>query len=335
MVRNKRITRRTIQIVLGLLWLIDGFLQFQPQMFTRNFTSNVITPAAQGQPIVVAGPMHFFIHIFLFHPAILNSLAAIIQLSLGALILWKKTTRIGLFGSMAWGLFVWWIGEGFGGLFSLHTLILMGAPGAALIYVLLAVAVIPKGSNKNQKKEDQSPAYWLMFVWALLWIIGAIYQLLPGQNSVSDVSSMIAGNGAGQPGWLASLDYHLGSFINGLGTPTTSMSGMHMSANQMAQMQTQPGTGYWFILLIAAIQLFIGLAVFAKRRLRIIGIAIGITVSIVFWVVGQSFGGIFTGLATDPNSALLYVTLGVAILGIGDLKKNLSTFYKRLELAVT
>jgi len=43
----------------------------------------------------------------------------------------------------------------------------MGAPGAALLYVVLAAAVLPKETRKADNKESQSPAYWLAFVWAL------------------------------------------------------------------------------------------------------------------------------------------------------------------------
>jgi hypothetical protein len=231
---------------------------------------------------------------------------------------------------VAWGLFVWSVGEGYGGIFSGHTILLMGAPGAALLYVILAIAVLPK---KNKKVH--SPPYWLALVWAVLWIGGAIYQLLPGQNSVNDISSMIAGNAAGQPGWLASIDYHLGSFINGLGVPTASMSGLHMTANQMAQMQTQSGRGYWFILLVALIELAIGVAIFLPRYYRNTTIVFGIIFSLLFWVVGQSFGGIFTGLATDPNSAILFILLATAILGCSGLSSDITSLFKRLERKIT
>jgi len=49
------------------------------------------------------------------------------------------------------------------------------------------------------------------FRLGFLWIGGAIYQLLPGQNTVSSISTMIASNGFGQPGWLASLDFTSGA----------------------------------------------------------------------------------------------------------------------------
>ena len=327
---NKKITIRTIQIALGSLWLVDGLLQFQPQMFTNHFVSGVINPAALGQPLFVVGPMHLLSHIFLFHPAIFNTMAALTQVAIGVLILWKRTTKLGLIGSIGWGLFVWSVGEGYGGIFSGHTILLMGAPGAALLYVILAVTMLPK-----KVKRIHCPPYWLALVWASLWIGGAIYQLLPGQNSVSDISSMIASNAAHQPGWLASLDFHLGQIINGFGRPLASQAGLHMSAHQMAIMQTEGTSGYWFILLAALIQLGIGLAVFLPRFYRLFGICLGIIISLIFWVIGQSFGGIFTGLATDPNTAILFILLAIAILGCSTLGSDLSRFFKRFEYIIT
>ena len=46
---SERIARRS-QIGLGLLWLIDGILQFQPYMFGKAFVTGVLLPSAAGQP---------------------------------------------------------------------------------------------------------------------------------------------------------------------------------------------------------------------------------------------------------------------------------------------
>jgi len=322
---SSRITRRGIQLVLGGLWLLDGALQLQHQMFTSSFANNVIAPAAQGQPVFVSGVMHFSIHMFLMHPAIYNALIAIIQLSLGVLILWKRTAKYGLIASVFWGLFVWYVGEGLGGLASWQTLLLMGAPGAALIYVVLALGVMPP----SKRRHDQRPAYWLVLFWALLWSVGAIYQLLPGQNSVSDIGSMISGNASGAPGWLASLDTHAAHAISRLSTQTvSSMAGMHMTPSQMAQMQTHQVSGFWFIALLAVVQLLISIAVLIPGCARRVAIAAGIVLSLIFWAVGQSFGGYYTGLATDPNSGPLFILLGVAVLGCAEI--NVKQLWRRL-----
>jgi hypothetical protein len=47
-VARPRVTRRGIQLALGLLWILDGLLQFQPDMFSRRFATQVIAPAGAG-----------------------------------------------------------------------------------------------------------------------------------------------------------------------------------------------------------------------------------------------------------------------------------------------
>src|SRR4051812_49048131 len=56
--RRRRVTRRGLQVVLGVLWLVDGALQAQPFMFTRGFAAQVIAPIGRDQPGVVSGPVH-------------------------------------------------------------------------------------------------------------------------------------------------------------------------------------------------------------------------------------------------------------------------------------
>jgi hypothetical protein len=281
-------------------------------MFTSAFAHQVVAPASQGQPAVVRAPINLSVHLFLVQPALFNSFIVLIQLGLGVLILTRPTVRLGLVASVVWGLFVWYIGEGLGGLLGGQTSLLMGAPGAALLYAVLALAVLPK---RKGREEDARPAYWLPIVWAVLWVGGAIYQLLPGQNSVSDLGTMLASNAGGAPGWMGWLDNHLGRGIDGLGHATNSMTGVHMTATQMAQMQTQGSSGWWFIPLLAGLQAAIGLAIFLPGLGRKLAVGGGIALSLVFWVVGQSLGGYSTGLATDPSTAPLFVLLGLACLG--------------------
>jgi hypothetical protein len=152
--RRLKITRRGIQLSLGLLWLLDGVLQLQHQMFTASFANNVIAPVAQGQPIIVSGPIHSAVHILLMHPALFNTCFALIQLSLGALILWKRTSRSALITSVFWALLVWYLGEGLGGILSGHALLLMGAPGAAVIYGILAIGTLTLDDKKPTAKND-------------------------------------------------------------------------------------------------------------------------------------------------------------------------------------
>jgi len=338
------ITKRGVQIALGILWLLDGVLQLQHQMFTSAFVSQVIRPTESGQPTFVTGPINFGVHIFLLHPAIFNGLFALTQIAIGTLILWRKTLRQGLILSVLWGLIVWIFGEGYGGIFSGHTLLLMGAPGAALIYVLLSLAVLPKSDEKN--KDKSQIAYWIVFVWLVIWVGGGIYQLLPGQNSTMEQGTMIVGNADGAPTWLSKVDTKTGNFINNLGnkeatvtTPTQIANKMNMTGTQMTHMtviiySSSSSNGYWFILLTAVLQCFIGIGALIVGSWRKTAIYLGIGLALVFWLVGENLGGYYTGFATDPNSGPLLILLGLAILGCKDLDKKLTGFTKLLTIKI-
>jgi hypothetical protein len=314
-----KITRRGVQIALGLLWLLDGALQLQSRMFTPAFINYVIAPAAQGQPAFVQVPMQLFMHVFLLQPALFNSCAAITQLVIGALILTKRTAKIGLLASVGWGLFVWYIGEGLSGLASGHALLLMGSPGAALIYVLLALGTLPR----RKSHQDQRPDYWLLVAWIVLWVVGSVYQVLPGQNTVADTSSMIRANATAAPHWLAALDNNMADYLNHFGTattpPTDAMAGMPGMATGPARATSSQAphsvSGFWVLLLVALFQLLIAFGVILPGMSRIIAVTMGILLSLAYWVVGQSLGAYFSGLATDPSSGPLFILLGLTVLG--------------------
>lgn len=340
-----KFSRRGVQTALAILWLIDGCLQLQHQMFTASFAHNVIAPAAVGQPFLVNDPIHLAIRLVLLHPALFNSGFAVVQLALGIFILWQRTTKIALVASVVWAFNVWFLGEGFGGVLSGHTSLLMGAPGAALLYALLALAVLPKAPKAAHEDADTRPAFWLAIVWAILWLAGACYQLLPGQNTPSELSSMVVGNATTAPVWLASLDRHVGSAITAIGDqlPQTQMSmKIHMSAHQMAQMPvpSHQFSGLFFILTLAVIQGLIGVLVLLPGKGRNIAIYAGVVMSVIFWAIGQSFGNYYSGMATDPNTAPLFILMGAAVLASGpydfkQLNMDVSKLFDRLERILT
>lgn len=98
------ITRRHLQVALGLLWLLDGVLQAQPFMFTRGFATQVIAAAGQGQPGFVAVPIDWVANVVAAHPVAWNVPFAAIQLLLGLGLLVPRTARLTLAASIAWAL---------------------------------------------------------------------------------------------------------------------------------------------------------------------------------------------------------------------------------------
>ena len=274
-------TRRGLQIVLGLIWLLDGILQFQPYMFTRAFAEQVIAPVGQGQPVFVAVPVEWAASLIAAHPVAWNIPFATVQTLLGISILVPRTARLGLAASVVWGIFVWYLGEGLGGLASGQASLLTGAPGAALLYSVLALAAWAPRS-----KQHVPPPTWLLAVWTVLWVGGAILQALPGQNSGADIAAIISGSAGSAPGWLAHLSSMLAAWVG------------------------QHGIG-----VVVALEALIGIAILPRATRRYAAVA-GFVLVVGIWLFCQSVGALITGQATDPNTGPIIAVMAVAVFGI-------------------
>jgi hypothetical protein len=278
-----RITRRHVQIALGLLWLLDGGLQLQPFMLGTGFARQVIAPAAAGQPHFVAAPVQWGASVIAAHPVAWDVPFAAIQLLIGLGLLVPRTARLTLAASLPWSLGVWFFGEGLSGLASGHASLLTGAPGSALLYGVLALAAWPQ-----RDPSHEAPARWLPLAWAVLWVGGATFQALPGQNTGTAVAGAITGGAGGAPGWLARLDA------------------------SVAGWPTRHGTAVVVALVVS--EALIGLAALHSRS-RGPAVAAGFVLALAIWVVAQDLGQLYSGQATDPNTAPLVALLAIAILG--------------------
>ncbi|HEU5003204.1 MAG TPA: hypothetical protein VFW71_10565 [Actinomycetota bacterium] len=284
--RFPHITRRHLQVALGVLWLFDGLLQLQPFMFTRGFARQVIAPAADGSPRALVAGVTLAAHVIAGHPAFWNALFAAVQLALGIGLLWRPTVRAALAGSVAWGLGVWVLGESLGGLAGGHASLVTGAPGAAVLYAVLAAGIWPTARPDG----DDSPAAWLGAAWAVLWIGAALLQTLPGRLSGSTLASQVTDSGA--TGWLGGLTH-------------AAASGARHGGPAMVVA----------LVLTMALVGAAGVAQTAHGQVRLAGVGLGIGLAVLFWVVGQGAGQLATGMATDPNTAVPVVLLGLAAIG--------------------
>ncbi len=284
---NIRIARR-LQIGLGLLWLLDGALQLQPFMFGPGFAKDVISPAADGQPHIVSAGVHWSAALILTHPAFYDSLFAIVQLGLGFGLLFRPTAHLALAASIGWALGIWYFGEGLGGLTSGRAWMLTGAPGAALLYAILAAALWPRVIDSgNTGRRLATIASWFPGAWATVWIGVAVMNALPGQNSAAATTDAIDAGAVGAPGWLADIDHHLGIAIR------------------------HGGTG--LLIAVIAVQAIIGISALYNGAPRRIAAIAGAALSLVYWTTGQSLGQLYSGQATDPNSGVLMVLFAAAL----------------------
>jgi len=275
-----RITRRHLQIALGLLWLLDGALQLQPFMLRTSFARQILDPVAAGQPHFVAGPVHWATNLIAAHPVAWDVPFAAIQLLIGLGLLFPRTAKLALAASIPWALGVWFFGEGLSGLASGHASLLTGAPGSVLLYGVLALAAWPQ-----RDPRQEPPARWLPLAWAVIWVGGAIFQALPGQNTGTAVAGAI---NSGAPGWPGRLDASVAGWI------------------------TRHGTAVVVALVVA--ETLIGLGAL-YRRSRGLAVTAGFVLALAIWVIGQDFGLLYTGQATDPNTAPIIAVMAIAILG--------------------
>jgi hypothetical protein len=286
-----RVTARGIQITLGLLWLLDGLLQFQSFMYTHALITQVFDPAQAGQGAIVAKPMQIFDNFYGRDLTLWNTLSGEIQCAIGlGLILSKKTVRPALIVSFVWALSVWWFGEGFGGLTS-NTLpsALMGAPGAVFIYGLIGLLVYPTAKEEGDSAADLGPLgdRGAEVVWSGLWLMSAVLWVVNDNRTKSATHDMIVGMASSSPQWLATLQ------------------------NSVAA-DTQ-GHGVTIAIVLAILSLALAAGVWSRARRP--ALAVGVVISLAYWVVGQSMGGPFwAGQATDVNSGPLFVLLAFTLM---------------------
>ncbi|MGI8576753.1 MAG: hypothetical protein ACR2KG_02295 [Nocardioidaceae bacterium] len=291
-----RVTRRGIQVGLGLLWLLDGALQLQPFMFTSKFAEQVMLPAGQGQPGWVSGPVTFFAGQLAQRPALLDTAFALVQMGLGVALLIPFLVRPAIIGSLCWAAGIWWLGEGLGGLASGQTSLVNDAPGAVFLYAVLAVAVWPmRRSPQGQSRSDTPVAGWLPVAWAVLWVGGAILQVLPAQRGGEALRHQL-GETDGVPGWLGSA--HRG--VDGV--------------------LSHGGTG-WYVGLVAVMAI-VGVVVLLPGVWRMAAATVGGLLGILIWVFGQNLGELYSGQSTDPNTGPLLVLMAVAILGAAPVRRS-------------
>jgi hypothetical protein len=281
---------RFAQIALGLIWLIDGALQFQPYMFGKTFVTGVLLPSAAGQPSVIGVPMTWMAHLIEPHVVLFNAVAATVQVLIGVGLLNRRTVKPALLVSFAWGMAVWVGGEGLGMIFTGTANPLTGAPGAALLYVIVGVMCWPRYAiGSTWPREAQLGLIGprgARGAWALLWLGSAALWLMPANRTAGGAQGAIAAAPSGA-GWLSHI--------------------LSAAASVTA------GHGVLIAVSAAVVSAAIGLAVLANWHPRPF-LVLAIVISLVFWVVGQGLGGIFTGQATDVNAAPLAILFAAMLL---------------------
>lgn len=302
--------------ILGLLWLIDGLLQLQPQMFTLKLVNNIMVPATMSQPGMnepgsIADNLTWIASLTAQHVILVNLLIAAVQIALGILLLSGRWVKGAVIASIVWSLIVWYAGEGAGMLLTGQASVLTGAPGAVLLYPLLGLLVYPRKPSSATTKAGTnndgllSRAH-LRWVLAGFWIFAALLQLQPywwhtGRQwaPISQALSDLVGAG-GLNGFLVD------PILQKLVTVTVSLE---IPLN--------------FVLIEVFLGLGIALALVKREHLRPWLIA-SMVLSFLIWWLTQAFGMIFAGFTTDFNTGLLLILMALACWPSSLRSRNIS-----------
>jgi hypothetical protein len=288
-----RITPRTIQVLLGLIWLLDGALQFQPYMFSNNFLNQTIGSMAPGQPSVIGQPIVWIVS--LFHPihGFMNVLFALTQVAIGlGLIVSRRTVKPALILSFAWAFIVWWFGEGFGMLGMGMANPLTGAPGPAAVYALIGLMVWPTGRPQGESAAAGGPLgdWGGRIAWTVIWVLFAVLMLLPVNREADAFKTTFSTAAGSAPGPLVGLDNALASGLAGHGLIAAYLLGIVM--------------------------VVIGIGVLAEWSRNPV-LILGSVLALAFWLTAQYLGGMLTGQGTDPNSGPILVLLALTVYRFG------------------
>jgi hypothetical protein len=270
---------RSLQTMLGLIWLLDAGLQFQSFMYGHGFVA-MLSGMATGQPGWLHDSVLWGARTLQGDQPLFNTLFALIQVLLGVGLLHRATVRPALAASMVWAVFVWWFGEAFGMMFMAMASPLTGAPGAVILYALVAALAWPGPMPGGLLGPHRA-----RLAWGTLWILMAWLWLEAPSSGADAISNAITAAPSGMS-WLSTVQDWAASATRGIGLPIA--------------------------VALAALSAAIGVGVVAGWRPRAF-LALSVVLNLAFWVFGQGFGGIFQGAATDPNAGLLFVVLAWAL----------------------
>jgi hypothetical protein len=275
--------------VLATIWLIDGILQLQSFFFTKSFGLQMISGMSAGNPSVIARPIAWSGTTIGHHAVLTDALFAVAQTAIAIAIAWRPTVKIGLGTSIAWAVGVWWVGEGLGGVINGTANPVNGAPGAVIIYALLAVLLWPTERTGQKAPFIAARAVGAPIakgLWLVLWGSLSYFAVLASNRSSQAIHNLIATEANGEPAWVASIDHHIASMVDHKGLAVATV--------------------------LAILLLVVAIGAYLPEALANATVALGAVIGLTFWVVGENFGALFTNGATDVNSGPLLILLSVA-----------------------
>lgn len=163
--------RRWMQRLLAAIWFFDGILQFRPLMLGPGFVQQVVLPLAAGEPVWLRRLVLWDAHTLMGHVILADVSVGLVQIGLGVWLWRKRPSRWAFFASFAWSMSVWVMGEAFGQIFTGTSWLGNGAPGAALLYAILSLGLLPSWRRSRRLSYFRLAAASLWAFEGVLWLL--------------------------------------------------------------------------------------------------------------------------------------------------------------------
>jgi hypothetical protein len=123
-------------------------------------------------------------------------------------------------------------------------------------------------------------------LWLVLWLSLAWFALQPANRAPLALHDLIARLADGEPGWLAGIENSAAAVVGSHGLAVS--------------------------IVLAAACVVVAAGVWLPRPAARATLVLALVLAAVIWVVGEAFGMILAGGATDPNSGPLLALLALA-----------------------
>ena len=126
----------SVRIAFGVIWLIDGVLEWQPADF-HNFLQ-LITAMSQGQPAPLAAVISAGQVVAAVNPILANALLAALETAIGLSLITNVLSRWALRISLVLAFMIWVFGQGLGMVFMPGATDIQSGP----LYVLVSLMLL-------------------------------------------------------------------------------------------------------------------------------------------------------------------------------------------------
>lgn len=154
-IRNTPILARFAEIIFGFIWFINGLLALNPAFISSACT--LVAAGGANQPAFLQGWFNFWTSIAYANPALFGYVIAGLELFLGAFLILGLLRKIVYGIGTAYGLLLWSIPEGFGGIYSLPaTGFIPVSIGTGIVYafVFFFLALLSATYGRNMYTLD-------------------------------------------------------------------------------------------------------------------------------------------------------------------------------------